>query len=73
MNELETYKYDMAGDSSVSQYEMMIYDLPNNRSVIINTEKFKDQRIGIYSGRQFRYPDSDDPRRCIWLSKNSDE
>ena len=71
--ELETYKYDMAGDTSVSQYEMMIYDLPNNRSVIIDTEKFKDQRIGIYSGRQFRYPDSDDPQRSIWLSKNSDE
>ena len=69
--ELETYKYDMAGDSIVSQYEIMTYDLDSDRSVVIDTEHFKDQRVGIYSSRNFIYPDSDEPRRSLWLSKDS--
>jgi len=69
--ELETYKYDMAGDSAVSQYEMMAYDLDKDKSVIIETELFKDQRIGIYGERQFVYPASNEPKRNIWLSNDS--
>ena len=71
LNKFETYKYDMAGDSIVSQYEMMTYDLDSDRSVVIDTEHFKDQRVGIYSSRNFIYPDSDEPRRSLWLSKDS--
>ena len=69
--ELETYKYDMAGDSLVSQYEMMTYDLDSDRSIVIDTKHFKDQRVGIYSARNFIYPDSDEPRRSLWLSESS--
>ncbi len=71
--ELETYKYDMAGDSAVTQYEMMVYDLDEYESTIIQIDHFKDQRVGIYTARQFRYPASDEPRRSLWLSPNSDK
>ena len=49
----------------------MTYDLDSDRSVVIDTEHFKDQRVGIYSSRNFIYPDSDEPRRSLWLSKDS--
>ena len=69
--ELETYKYDMAGDSLVSQYEMMVYNLDSDRAVVVDTDNFKDQRVGLYASRNFIYPDSDEPRRNLWLSKDS--
>jgi len=69
--ELETYKYDMAGDKDVAQYEIGIYDLNTQSVLILDINKFKDQRIGIYSGRKFRYPDSDEPKRTVWLAEDS--
>ena len=71
--ELESYKYDMAGDTSVTQYEMMVYDLEEYESTIMEIDHFKDQRVGIYTKRQFRYPASDEPRRSLWLSPNSEK
>ena len=71
--ELESYKYDMAGDTSVTQYEMMVYDLEEYESTMMEIDHFKDQRVGIYTKRQFRYPASEEPRRSLWLSPNSDK
>jgi dipeptidyl aminopeptidase/acylaminoacyl peptidase len=71
--ELETYKYDLPGDTTVSQPEILIYDLPDRSLVKVNTEGWEDQRLFLANDRQFVYPDSEEPRRTLWLSEGSDE
>ena len=71
--ELETYRYDMAGDTLVVQPEILIYDLPDRKLVKTKTEGWKDQRLFLLNDRQFVYPDSEEPHRSLWLSETSDE
>ncbi len=71
--QLETYKYDMPGEKDVTQSHLLIYDLTQRGMVTVKAEAFKDQRIGIFNARQFLYPDSDEPRRQLWLSDDSNE
>ncbi|MFV1988002.1 MAG: DPP IV N-terminal domain-containing protein [Gemmatimonadota bacterium] len=71
--QLETYKYEMPGEEDVSQAELMIYDLTDRRMVQVDAGDWKDQRISTMSARQFRYPDSEEPFRSLWLSPDSDE
>jgi dipeptidyl aminopeptidase/acylaminoacyl peptidase len=71
--QLETYKYDMPGEKDVSQPEILVYDLTARAMTKIQSERFKDQRLGIFNDRQFTYPDSDEPRRALWLADNSDQ
>ena len=69
--ELETYRYDMAGEESITQREIRIYDLEARQMVPVDAEKFKDQTLGIWNARKFEYPDSDEPKRDLWLSDDS--
>ena len=72
--ELESYKYDMPGEETVSQPELLIYDLEGRSMVEVTMpEEWKDHRLFTTSARQFRYPDSEEPFRSLWLSPNSDE
>ncbi len=72
--ELESYKYDMPGEENVSQPEILIYDLQEREIVEVTLpEEWKDHRLFSASARQFRYPDSEEPFRSLWLSKGSDE
>ena len=71
--ELETYKYDLPGDTTVSQPEMLIYDLPARTLLKVATDGWKDQRLFMVNDRQFVYADSEEPRRSLWLSETSDE
>ena len=70
--QLETYKYVMAGDTNVSKEELLIYDLQARSMTKVQADRFKDQRLGIFNDRQFIYPDSDAPRRSVWLGPGSD-
>ena len=71
--QLETYKYDMPGEVNVSQPEIGIYDLAAQQLTMVKVAAFKDQQIGLFNARQFIYPDSDEPRRQLWLSPGSNE
>lgn len=71
--ELETYRYDMPGEEHVTQYEIFIYDLAERKLVRVQADAWKDQTLQIATARQFRYHDSQEPRRALWLSDNSDE
>jgi len=71
--ELETYRYDMAGEESITQREIRIYDLNARQMVTVDAKKFKDQTLGIWNARKFEYPDSDEPKRDLWLSDDSNE
>jgi len=70
--QLETYKYDMPGEEHVTQSEILVYDLIDGRLVKIDAGDWKDQRLFTFSARQFRYPDSEEPFRSLWLSPDSD-
>ena len=72
--ELESYKYDMPGEETVSQPELLIYDLQERGMVeVAMPEEWKDHRLFTTSARQFRYPDSEEPFRSLWLSPGSDQ
>ena len=71
--QLETYKYDMPGEENVTQSELLVYDLASRNMTEIDSGDWKDQRVFTFSARQFRYPDSEEPFRQLWLSPNSDE
>lgn len=71
--ELETYKYDMPGEEHVTQNEIVIYDLESRSQVTVRDDPWKDQSMSVLRDRQFYYPDSEEPRRSVWLSDDSDE
>lgn len=71
--QLETYKYDMPGETTVAQQELLVYDLPARRMVKVQADQFKDQRLGVFTARQFTYPDANEPNRSRWLSASPDE
>ncbi len=71
---LESYKYDLPGEEKVSQDELLVYDLQDRRMVEVQlAEPWKDESISTFSARQFRYPDSEEPFRSLWLSEDSNE
>jgi len=71
--QLETYKYDMPGEKNVAQSELLVIDLATKATVKVAADRFKDQRLGIFDARQFRYPDRDAPQPQLWLADNSDQ
>jgi dipeptidyl aminopeptidase/acylaminoacyl peptidase len=70
--QLETYKYDMPGETEVAQSELLVYDLASRTMVKVKADRFKDQRLGLFPERQWVYEGSDDPRRDLWVSDDAD-
>ena len=71
--ELESYKYDMPGDTAVTQSEAWVYDLEGREATKIDDDPWKDQSMSISADFQFIYPDSEEPRRSLWMSDAPDE
>ena len=71
--ELETYKYDMPGEPNVTQSELWIYDLEQREAVQVQDDPWKDQDMTVLNRSTFTYPDSEEPRRALWLGEGSDE
>ncbi len=71
--ELETYSYEMAGEESVTQEEIIVYDLASKSQVTVSHEPWKDEDLRITTQRQFDYPDSEEPDRSLWISDDSEE
>jgi dipeptidyl aminopeptidase/acylaminoacyl peptidase len=70
--QLETYKYDMPGETDVAQSELLVYDLGSRTMVTVRADRFKDQRLGLFPERQWTYEGSDAPRRQLWVSDDAD-
>lgn len=71
--ELETYKYAMPGEDSVGHEEIWLYDLMNREKTEVNTDStWSDRSLSIVDDRQFHYPGSEEPRRDVWLSEDSE-
>jgi len=71
--QLETYKYDMPGEKDVTQSELLVIDLAAKTTVTVKADQFKDQRLGLFDARQFRYPDRDAPQPTLWLADNANQ
>ena len=71
--ELETYSYEMAGEESVTQEEIIVYDLASRSQVTVSHEPWKDEDLRVTTQRQFDYPDSEEPDRSLWISDDSEE
>ncbi len=70
---LETYKYDMPGEKSVTQYEMHVFDIETKEHVKMKVDKFKDQSLSIMTARPRPRGDDDLPQPSLWLADNSDQ
>lgn len=71
--ELETYAYDMPGEEDVTQQQIVVFDVAARSQITIQDDPWKDQGMSVITDRQFRYPDSTEPFRSLWISDNSDE
>lgn len=71
--ELETYRYDMPGEEHVTQSELWVYDLEEREARRVTYDTWQDEGISIASERQFLYPDSEEPRRSLWLADDANE
>ena len=79
--QLESYKYDMPGEDSVTQTSLWAFDMESREIQQLDDEPWKDQRMGIFSepgsgGGGFfggGGGGSDEPRITKWLSDQSDE
>jgi dipeptidyl aminopeptidase/acylaminoacyl peptidase len=70
---LETYKYDMPGEKSVTQYEVHVLDIEGKSQAKMKVDRFKDQSVSILQARQRPRPDEDRPQPSLWLADNSDQ
>lgn len=50
---LEEYRYPMAGDKEVPQYELTVLDINTKKQIKINTDKWKDQSLNVvHAGKE---------------------
>jgi dipeptidyl aminopeptidase/acylaminoacyl peptidase len=71
--ELETYSYEMPGEENVNQNELWVYDLAGREASKLETGDWKDHRLSVVDDYQFRYRDSTEPYRSIWVTDGSEE
>ncbi|MXW18586.1 MAG: S9 family peptidase [Gemmatimonadetes bacterium] len=71
---LESYRYEMPGEENVSQTTLHVFDMESREMAQIDDERWKDQRMGIFSS--FNFPGTFDReviRQSRWLSDQSNE
>ncbi len=71
--ELETYKYDMPGETNVTQNEIIIYDLENRSQISVDDSPWQDQMMSIALDRVFVPTDEVSPQPSLWLADGSSE
>ena len=59
--ELESYKYDMPGESNVTQQMIQVYDFDSGEMTTIEDDPWKDQGMSLVNRPSFRYPDDTSP------------
>jgi len=64
--QLETYKYDMPGETDVTQTELLVFDMQARAMRKIDDDPWKDQTMGVYS-------DPSGPRRGFGPNANSED
>ncbi|MDR0793696.1 MAG: S9 family peptidase [Chitinophagaceae bacterium] len=67
---LETYRYEMPGDTSIPQAELLLFDVAAKTHQKINVALYKDQTIGIERKQPLESSRDDDWRPSVWLGTN---
>lgn len=74
--QLESYKYEMAGEEKVSQTELLVYDMEERAMLTLDDDPWKDQRMGVFSdpeGLPSAGNDRDEDMPIVrWLSTESE-
>lgn len=67
---LETYKYQMPGESDSTRTELHLFDWPAKTHKEINVSAFKNQTVGLWSAKIPKSTPDDGPRILTWLGTN---
>jgi len=70
---LETYKYHMPGEEEAPQYDVLIFDLQDNKKIQVQDDRFKDQSVSIITARTSAKNLYDDYQPDLWLAETSDK
>ncbi len=71
--QLETYKYDMPGEETVTQSSLWVFDMESREASRIDDEPWKDQRMGVFVEPSGFRRDPDEVPVAKWLSDRPDE
>ncbi len=70
---LETYKYQMPGESESPVLEVLIFELESKNKIKVDIDKFKDQTISILTAPRLAKDRDDENRPSLWLSETPDK
>ncbi|WP_145860778.1 S9 family peptidase [Pedobacter suwonensis] len=68
---LETYKYQMPGESEAPQDEILLFDFAAKAYKKLNVSAFKDQSVSIWSKPALNKDRDNEFRPSIWLGNNN--
>lgn len=68
---LETYKYEMPGDTEIPQEHLYVFDMTDNSRKEVDTHRFKDQTIEIASAPRRHRDRADYNVASRWLGDDS--
>jgi dipeptidyl aminopeptidase/acylaminoacyl peptidase len=70
---LETYKYALPGEENLPQREILIFDLQNEEKNKVDSARFKDQYVSIFTAPRKPSSRDDEHRPALWLSETPDK
>ena len=70
---LETYKYQMPGESESPVLEVLIFELESKNKIKVDIDKFKDQTVSILTAPRLAKDRDDENRPSLWLSETPDK
>jgi dipeptidyl-peptidase-4 len=70
---LETYKYQMPGESEAPLPEILVFDLEKEDKVKVESDRFKDQAVSILTAPRLAKTRDDENRPRLWLSETPDK
>ncbi len=70
---LETYKYAMPGEENLPQREILVFDLQNEEKIKVDSARFKDQYVSIFTAPREPSSRDDEHRPALWLAETPDK
>ncbi|MFQ5638260.1 MAG: DPP IV N-terminal domain-containing protein [bacterium] len=70
---LETYKYQMPGESESPQREILVFDLTTKEKTKIKADQFTDQTVSILTARPLAKNRDDENQPRLWLAETPDK
>ncbi len=67
---LESYRYQMPGEET-PKTTVELFDFENKTSKTINVDRFKQQRIGLFSKPASHLTRYENPRKAVWLGDDN--